>query len=243
VTSITGQYYHEDSDRTQVSVSGGLDRTIDLTSVHADTSLYSRLGTVKADLLHDFGGPLQYGISVQSGAAIAASEIAIGGREIQESALVANVEGSDPGIRYDVLVDERPMGQISGGGQLPIFLQPYRLYKVRLRPVGAPSVWYDAESRDVTLYPGTVKRLNWRAEPMATLFGRAFAADGKPVAGAAVQSRRGVGETDENGYFQIDSTSGDTLLFTQADGSTCRVDVGELRSHSSYVSLGRTLCR
>ena len=242
VTSTTGQYYHEDSSRTEVAVSGGFDRTTDLTSVHADTSVYSRFGNAKADLLHDVGGPLQYGISLQTGAAVDPRDFAVGGREIQESALVANVEGADPAVKYDVLVDEQPLGQISGSGQLPIFLEPYRLYKVRLRPVGAPSVWYDTATRDVTLYPGTVKRLSWRVEPLATLFGRAVAENGAPVAAASVQSRRGVGETDENGYFQIDSTSGDSLLFTRADGTTCRVDVGELRSTASFVPMGRVLC-
>ena len=242
VTSITGQYYHEDADRTQVSASAGFDRTTDLTSVHADTSVYSRLGNVKADVLHDFGGPLQYGISLQTGAAVDRRDFAVGGRDVQESALVARVESVDPNIRYDVLVDEQPLGQVSGGGELPIFLQPYRLYKVRLRPVGAPSVWYDTAIHDVTLYPGTVKHLSWRVEPLATLFGRAVEANGAPVASASVQSRRGVGETDENGYFQIDSTSGDSLLFTRGDGTTCRVDVGELRSNASFVPMGKVLC-
>jgi hypothetical protein len=243
VTSTTGQYYHEGSDRTQVAVSGGFDRTTDLTSVHADTSVYSQLGTVKADLLHDFGGPLQYGVSLETGAAADPRDFAVGGREVQESAIVVKVESGDPQMKYEVLVDEQPLGQISGGGELPLFLEPYRLYKVRLRPVGAASVWYDAETREVTLYPGTVKHLSWRVEPLATLFGRAVRPDGSPLSDASVQSRRGVGETDGNGYFQIDSTSGDTLLFTSADGTACRIGVGELRSHVSFVSMGKLVCQ
>lgn len=243
VTSVTGQYFHEDKDRTQLSVDGGLDRTTNLTSVHADASLYSRFGSVRANLLNEFGGALQYGLSVQTGTAIDPKDLAVGGRDLQESAVVATLDGIAPDARFEILVDEQPRGQLGAGGRLPIFLQPYHKYKVRIRPVGAASVWYDSVTRETTLYPGTVQHLSWRVEHVASLFGRAVRSDGAPVADAGVEGKRGVGESDGQGYFQIDAASGESLLFTSASGPSCRVQVGKLAARGSYVSLGKVVCQ
>ncbi len=243
VTSLTSQYFHEDENRTQLSLDGGLERTTDLTSVHANGSLYSRFGNVRADLLHNLGGPLQYGLSVQTGAAVDPNDLEVGGRDLQESAVVAALDGIAPDARFEVLVDEQPHGQLGAGGRLPIFLQPYHHYSVRLRPVGGASVWYDSVTRDLTLYPGTVQHLSWRVEHVASLFGQAVHPDGAPVKGASVQSRRSVGETDDRGYFQIDAGSRDSLLFTSADGGTCHVQVGDLAARGSYASLGKVVCQ
>lgn len=242
VTSVTGQYYREDEDRTQVSLDGGFERSTDFTSVHGNASFYSRFGTLRADLLNNVGGPLQYGLNLQAGAAIDPHDFALGGRDLQESALVATIEGSAAGARFDVLIDEQPYGQVTQGDRLPIFLQPYHLYKVRLRPIGGPDVWYDSVTRDITLYPGMVQHLSWHVERLATLFGRAVRRDGTPIANASIQARRGVGETDDNGYFQVDSSSGDTLVFTAADGTSCRAQVGDLKAGASYIPMGKMIC-
>ena len=186
MTSVTGQYFHEDGDRTQISLEGGLERSTDESSVHANATLYSRFGSARADLLHDFGGPLQYGLSFQTGAAVDPHDLSVGGRELQESAVVAALDGAANDARFEVLVDEQPRGRLGGGGRLPIFLQPYHRYKVRLRPVGGASVWYDSVARDIILYPGTVQHLSWRVEHVASLFGQAVRPDGAPVRSAAV---------------------------------------------------------
>jgi outer membrane usher protein FimD/PapC len=182
-------------------------------------------------------------LSFQTGAAIDPSDLALGGRELHESAVVATLDGVAPDARFEVLVNEQPLGHVGAGGRLPIFLQPYHHYAVRLRPVGAASVWYDSAARDVTLYPGTVQHLNWRVEQVASLFGRAVRADGTPVANAAVQGKRGIGESDALGYFQIDAGSGDSLRFTAADGASCIVRLGDLATRAGYVSLGKVVCQ
>jgi hypothetical protein len=243
VTSVSGQYFREDEERTQLAVDGGLERTTDVTSVHANASLYSRFGSARADLLHNFGGPLQYGLSFQTGAAIDPDDLALGGRDLQESAVVVVLDGMAPDARFEVLVDDQPRGRLGAGGRLPIFLQPYHRYQLRLRPVGGASVWYDSITRAVTLYPGTVQHLSWRVEQVTSLFGQAFRPDGTPVRDAAVKSKRGVGESDGEGYFQIDAARGDTLVFTSADGESCSAGVGDIAARGVYASLGKVICR
>jgi hypothetical protein len=245
VTSISAQYFHEDENQTQLSLDGGFERGADVTSAHATGTLYSHLGSARADFLYNFanGRALQYGLSIQTGAALGPDAVSVGGRELQESAVVASLEGAAADAKFQVLVDDQFRGLVKAHQQLPIFLQPYHHYKVRLRPVGAASVWYDSLVRDVTLYPGSVQHLSWKVEPELTLFGQAVRADGSPVANARVQSRRGVGESDELGYFQIDTSGREPLVFTSADGGSCRAVLHEVRAEGSYSSLGRILCQ
>jgi hypothetical protein len=63
------------------------------------------------------------------------------------------------------------------------------------------------------------------------------------VRDAAVKSKRGVGESDGEGYFQIDAARGDTLVFTSADGESCSAGVGDIAARGVYASLGKVICR
>jgi hypothetical protein len=245
IGSIAAQYVHEAADRTQVSASAGFDRGLDSSELHAGGALYSRFGSVRGDLLHTLGGQggLQYGLTVQAGAAIGPRAIALGGRDLGDSALVVSLDGERGRSSFDILVDEQPRGRIAAGQSLPIFLQPYREYAVRLRPVGAPSVDYDGAPRAVTLYPGNVEKLSWAARSFFTVFGQALRPDGRPVANASVQSQRGIGESDEHGYFQIDVAAGDMLSFDPGGGGSCHAPVSATQAREDFVPLGKVICR
>jgi hypothetical protein len=182
-------------------------------------------------------------LTLQSGTAINRHEIALGGRDMGESALIVSVGGESGRSAFDVLVDEQPRARLLAGASTPIFLQPYRSYKVRIRSVGATSLDYDSGARSVTLYPGNVANLEWSTRPLVTVFGQAIGADGLPVAGAMVQSQRGIGETDEHGYFQIDVAGADTLSFTRGTLPPCHAMVAAESRDTDLVSLGKVVCR
>jgi hypothetical protein len=76
-----------------------------------------------------------------------------------------------------------------------------------------------------------------------TVFGQAIGTDGLPVAGAMVQSQRGIGETDEHGYFQIDVAGADTLSFTRGTLPPCHAMVAAESRDTDLVSLGKVVCR
>jgi hypothetical protein len=180
---------------------------------------------------------------VQSGAAVTGNALAVGGRDIGESALVVSLDGERGRSAFEVLVNGQPRGRIAAGQSLPIFLPPYREYKVRIRPVGSASVDYDTGAREITLYPGNVERMIWIARSFFTAFGQALRPDGRPVANAAVQSPSGIGETDDHGYFQIDVAAGDTLSFDSAAAGTCQAAVGTPKTRKDLVALGKVVCR
>ena len=78
---------------------------------------------------------------------------------------------------------------------------------------------------------------------MFTIFGQAVRDNGKPLADASIQSRHGIGESDGNGYFQVDAGAGEKIRFTDASGSSCEVSLGAVKAVRDYASLGRVVCR
>lgn len=243
--SLSADYFYEAADRTQVSGSAGFDRNLDSDEVHASGAIYSRFGSARGDLLHSFGGEggLQYGLTLQTGAAINRHDAALGGRDIEESALLVSLDGDRGDSAFDVLVNGQRRGRIGAGQLLPIFLQAYREYQVRLRPIGATSVDFDSSTRKITLYPGNVQYLRWDARRLFTVFGQAMRPDGRPLANAAVQSARGIGETDQHGYFQIDVAAGDMLSFVSAGAPSCEARMGATVPREDFVALGKVICR
>jgi hypothetical protein len=246
IGSVTGEYFHEAADRTQYSLGGGFDRNLDSTNAHAQARLYTSIGSARADLLKrlDGRGGLQYGLAIQTGAAVSRHVAALGGRDIEESAVVISLDGESAGTSFEVLVNDQPRGRVAAGDSLPLFLQPYHRYRVRLRPSGPGAIDYDSSAREVTLYPGNVERLHWAVHSLFTAFGQAIRPDGKPVANALVQSARGIGETDANGYFQVDVAAGDLLEFSARAANAChvRIDPPKLPG-KDYVSLDKVICQ
>lgn len=246
IGSLTGEYSRELSDRTQYSLAGGFDRDVDSTNAHAQARLYTSLGSARADFLKqlDGQGGLQYGLTLQTGAAMSRHVATVGGRDIEESALVVSVEGESGSSSFEVFINDQPRGRVSAGSSLPVFLQPYHRYRVRLKPSASGTVDYDSSVREVTLYPGNVEQLRWTVHSLFTAFGQALRSDGSPVANALVQSARGIGETDANGYFQVDVAAGDLLEFNARSSAACHMRIDPAKtSDNDYVPLGKVTCK
>ena len=114
---------------------------------------------------------------------------------------------------------------------------------MRLRPIGGAAVAYDTSPRTVTLFPGNVEQVRWEAEPLVTLFGQAVSADGTPIANASIAARRAVGQTDAEGFFEVDAATGDVLEFSNGEKVTCKVPLASLATDGDYARLGRVICR
>lgn len=246
VMSLNGEWSHQRENGLQASLSGGMDRSVHSTTANANGVINSALGRARADVLYSFEGErtgLQYGINFQSGVAAAGTAIKLGGRDINDSALIASVNGAAADASFDVLIDELPRGRVRAGSSLPIFLQAYRSYKVRLRPTTTAFVSYDSAVNDVTLFPGNVVHLRWKAESQLAIFGRAVRLDGSPVSNAIVTSPQGIGQSDANGYFQVDAGPKDSLSFADKNGQLCQISLFALKPRNNFVSLGRVICR
>jgi hypothetical protein len=169
--------------------------------------------------------------------------VEIGGRDLNQSAVIAALDGTAANAAFDVLIDEVPRGRLGAGGRLPIFLEAYRSYQLRLRPVGGSPVAYDSAPRTVTLYPGNVEQVRWQADPLVTVFGQAVDAAGAPIADAGIAVARGIGQTDAQGYFQVDAAADDILEFRYGNNRTCKVALAGMKAGGNYARLGRVVCR
>jgi hypothetical protein len=132
---------------------------------------------------------------------------------------------------------------VADGQRLAFFLQPYQSYDVRLRPRGGLLANFDTAPRRVTLFPGNVARLDWKFRPLFIMFGRAVGLDGKPLVRTEISGGHGLGQSDENGYFQIETSNGDELKFSGGGGSPCMIAVGQARPDNGYFRAGDVLCR
>jgi hypothetical protein len=245
VGSLSGQWFYQDDEHTQVSLEGALQRDVDTTTARANGFVANQLGSGRAEVLHSLegNGGTQFGLTLQTGIALGARAIEIGGRDLNQSAVIASVAGTARNATFDVLIDEIARGRISAGKRLPIFLEAYRSYNLRLRPVGSSAVDYDSAVRKITLFPGNVEHLNWTAEQVSTVFGQAFQENGQPVANASISTRRGLGQTDADGYFQVDVEGGEPLTFDLGTNGTCEVPLVGAKIEGDYASLGRVMCR
>jgi Mat/Ecp fimbriae outer membrane usher protein len=245
VSSFTGQYSHELQDRTLLNVEAGVDRNISNSTLHAGGTANTQLGSMRADVIHNFEGRggTQYDLAFQSSIALGAHAMALGGRDIEQSALLVSVAGDAGNAEFDVLVDEVARGRLKPGQRVALFVRGYRTYKVRLVPTAASTVSYDSAAREVTLYPGNVQSLVWRAEAFFTVFAQATSSNGAAIADAIVQTAHGLAETDANGYFQIDVRREDLITIAKASGSPCHVKLGDIIVKNDFASLGRVICQ
>ena len=244
VGSLSAQWFHEDEDRTQISFEGAVQRDVETATARANAHIASQLGSARAEVLHNVEGHggTQYGLTFQTGIAVGSRAISLGGRDVNQSAVIASLAGSAAGSAFDILIDEVPRGRLMAGSTVPIFLEAYRAYSLRLRPIGAIPLAYDSGTRTVTLYPGNVEHLIWDAQRLVTVFGQAVRPNGAPVAHAAIALSRGIGQSDDSGYFQVDAAAGDVLQFKSGD-ETCNVAVAGIKPDSDYARLGRVICQ
>jgi hypothetical protein len=243
VGNLDAEWSGETRNLGRYAVGAGVDRTIDATTGRATGYLYSRYGNLRGDVLHDFDGRTQYGVSLQTGAVIGTRDVAIGGRNLNESALVVAVDGEPAAGEFEVLVDEAPITKVLAGQRATLFMQPYRRYEVRLRPVAATSVHYDPGVRQVTLFPGNVERLSWSAVPTFTVFGQVVGPDDKPIANGMLQGSYGAGASNAEGYFQIDAAAGDRITLSSAAGQTCMLNFDAAKPSDGYFAAGKVVCQ
>ncbi|HEU4683162.1 MAG TPA: TcfC E-set like domain-containing protein [Nitrospira sp.] len=245
VGDTTAHFSYSDEDGTDLSLAGGVTREMEATAGHAEAMVHSRFGSARGEVSHDFEGTnrTQYGLTLQTGAVLNRNDAVIGGRNLAQSAVIVSVDGVADGSQFDILVDGQSRGRVRAGRRVPLFLEPYHSYSLRLRPVNAASVWFDTAARQFTLYPGNVQHVRWHVEHLLTIFGRAVGTDGKAIADAMVTSRRGIGQSDADGYFQIETSGDDVLSFQTAGGGKCKVMLAGLAGKIDYASVGRVLCQ
>jgi len=245
VGEVQAAWYRETPGHSQIAGDVALGRDVD--GSYGRASAYARTPflNARADLLQQFGDhrTTQYAATIDGGIVIGKSGIAIAGREMNDTAVMVSVHGTEADQLFDVLVDEVPRGSLGHGERLALFLEPYKMYDVRLRPRGIGISSFDTASKSVTLYPGNVTAIEWKVTPLVILFGRAVDRDGQPIGNADIVGAHGIGRTDAQGYFQIETNSDDKLRLSREGETSCDMTTGALKSVQGLASAGDVTCR
>ena len=236
---VQGAVFGE-NDNSQWSANAAIGRS-ETTYARVAGDIRSVRLNARGEALHEFGSGTQYSMSAETGLVIGAGRAEIGGGIVRDGAMIVTTEGSNT-KKLDVFVNKVKAGTSQDGRPLVVYLEPYREYQVEAKPHDAALVTGDFTDRRVTVYPGTVSRVSWKASQFFIGFGRLVSADGQPIGGAEISGPHGVAETDEDGYFQIDLGASEKLE-VKGVAIACQFSAPSDVPQSGYVKLGDVVCR
>ena len=230
----------------EFDASGTVQRSADGTVLQASASERNATGFASASVVHRIGGTgsaSQYALTAQTSLVAGGGIFRVGARDQNDSVISIGVRGSARTARFTVLVDDAPRGEIATGEHLNLAVTPYRRYKVRIRPVSSDLVSFDAQTRSVDVYPGTVAVLDWKADRVLAMFGRLVGPDGSPIANADIVTDGAIAATDMRGYFQLQAPGDAQIVAHGADGRICRARLDAKPSQNDYSRIGDVQCR
>ena len=196
------------------------------------------IGTQRVD---GFGSSSSYSLNL--GTSIIGEEgyVGYGGDEAAESAVLLDIDGTaDRGV-FDIFINDRFHSKASVGSKVVVPLLAYHSYDVDLRDSGEDFISFDGRKERVTLYPGNVKRVSFRADNLYVLIGRVVkfdqACDVENIDGAAIDRcwipftdarTRDTGvslRTDDVGFIQLEVTGDKQSLEFEKGEENCTVAI------------------
>ena len=246
VAAIQGSLQSDDFAGAQLNAGVNYEHDLEKDLVGTTASLRADRFTLGGDVSHDLGrngGQTQYGLDFQTSMAVRGGTIAFDGRNQGDGMAMIRIDSAHPSDQFEVLVNDMAAGTLGTGDHLAVALPAYRQYDFRIRQTAGELLRFDGSARRIGLYPGNVARLTWSADPVAAMFGRLLLDSGEPVRMGAITVPGGIGETDDNGYFQIDAAIGSQIEVALRDGKSCRVTLPVVRPQNGYAPLGTLVCR
>lgn len=167
----------------------------------------------------------QYAANLQFNIASNNRHFAIGGKDQRNSAIIVDIDGEAGDALFDININGGRKATVKSGTRTTIAVSPFDTYSVNLTPVGGALADISREPKVVSVYPGTVHYLEWKAQESIILLGQAIFRDSSPVADALISSSLEESLTDEEGFFQVYMYKEDIIKFTLPDGGECRISL------------------
>lgn len=224
----------------------GYEHEIDRDVLSGAANLRTQTGSMNVDVLRTFGAQasqMQYSLGLHTTLLGGGNSLALEGRQGSESMVVVKVDGAQPQDRFEVLINDARVASVAGdGGQVVVPVPAYREYDVRIRPESGGLVQYDSSVRRVSVYPGSVAALQWKARSIMPVFGRIQLPEAGKFTGATILTEGGPVEIEESGFFQIEAASGGQVDVQFADGRSCELILPVITSGARYLSAGDVMC-
>lgn len=170
-------------------------------------------------------------------------QTAWGGGERNLAAAVVTIDADAKDSVFNILVDNRVVGQASPNDRGLVSLRPYNTYDIQVRPAGDKILNYDESIHRVTVYPGNVHALTFSAHPITVIVGQALFADGSPVASARITDVDAFAASDAQGWFQLELTKTQTITLRQAAGTSCTIELPAFSSTERLRVLDPLVCQ
>lgn len=195
-----------------------------------DTSEFSQAGTRVA-------------LNASTGFVSNMEKIAWGGQNLNQSAVLIDVQGDVDHAEFDVYVNDFKQGYVKMGSPGALQLAPFQQYNVRIKPSGSEFIGYEDKVQQATLYPGNVVALEWQANQIIIGFGQLINSRGQAIVNAVLDGAEGQVTTDSNGIFQLEAKSDQRVLQASYDGLQCTAVLPEKTLMQNGVhSFGQLIC-
>lgn len=245
VGSLYGTWQDENLLGGEVQLAGGVEREVDRSLATGAIEYRSRVANLRADLVRNLGGSgseMQYSIGFDTTLAAGGGTVTLRGKQTADSMVVLAIRSPLPGSKFDVLVNDSPAAEVRSGELLTLPLTAYRRYAIRIQPRDGALLQYDSSERTVSLYPGSVVKLDWSANPVIAMFGRIVDERGRPMANAMLSAPGSTAQTDDNGYFEIEMAAGSTFRVNATGGRVCVIAPPTVPVDQGYGRLGTLRC-
>ena len=244
VTAVSGAW-NVAAAGGELAMGGGYEHQPRQDDLVLSSELRHSVGTLSGNFVrseNDTGATTQYAAGFQTTLAAGAGALRVAGRTTTESMILTRVIGAREADQFEVLVNDQVAGKIEGKDSVAIALPAYRAYQVRIRPTGKDLLSYDGSTREVGLYPGAVTKLEWTAAPMTIKLGRLIDPDGQPIAGASITGKGVWGQTDDQGYFQIEVPDDAEVRVRLRSGQTFAIQFPSAVADEGFAQVGQIVC-
>lgn len=228
----------------RVQVDGGVQHASGASYADARVQANGRLGDASLDLVQPLDGrALQYGASFHTALVVGQGGARLGDGASGDAMVIVGVDAEQRDAAFEVLVDNRVAALVKSGVKATLALPSYRTYALRIRAKGGALSAYDANARQVSLYPGNVTRLNWRANSVVSVFGRLVRPDGTAIVDAEIAAGADLAQSDSKGHFLIQTGNGAALTVHARDGLRCKVALPSIAPTDGFSTIGDQVCR
>jgi hypothetical protein len=184
-----------------------------------------------------------YGGSLSSNLVYAKHKVTVGGYNTDpNSGVVVDVISKDKKDTFDVYANDHLREHVKANKKYFIPLLPFNNYNIRVENASAGLRNFADKNRQVTIYPGNVQLLTYHVVQTKVIIGRLLDTSGKPITNSAILGVIGYSDTDDDGYFQLE-TKENIHKFYVTTKNSCAFQVSVDHQHQNYSYVGNVVCR
>ncbi|WP_100550396.1 TcfC E-set like domain-containing protein [Caedibacter taeniospiralis] len=148
---------------------------------------------------------------------------------------------ADVPSKYTVYVDGKESIVINNNQSYFISMPIYQEHNIQVQ-THEVTLSVPNNDRNVILYPGNVETIRLNAKPAILVMGNFISSTGEILSHAKISGGLEPGETDTDGFAQIDVLTGAKLILETMDGQKCSVNSGTLASEDGIAFKDEIVC-